>query len=83
MQKNIGPLDRNVRLLFGTIMLIAGIVFQSWWGLLGIVLIVTGLIRYCPLYSPFGISTDGDGYGTTVGYVAQVKPGKDGENISV
>ncbi|MBF0587199.1 DUF2892 domain-containing protein [Prosthecochloris sp. N3] len=83
MQKNVGPLDRNIRYLFGAVMLIGGLIFQSWWGVAGLVLIFTAVIRYCPLYVPFGINTDGDGYGTTVGYEAQVKPGRDGENISV
>ncbi len=83
MVKNVGSLDRNIRFLFGAILLIAGVVFQSWWGLLGFVLIFTAAIRFCPLYVPLGINTDGEGYGTTVGYVAKVKPGKDGENISV
>ncbi|ACF47243.1 DUF2892 domain-containing protein [Prosthecochloris sp. ZM] len=83
MVKNVGPLDRNIRFLFGAILLIAGVVFQSWWGLLGFVLIFTAIIRFCPIYVPLRITTDGDGYGTTVGYVAKVPPGKDGENISV
>jgi hypothetical protein len=41
----------------GLIIAIVGVVFNSWWGLLGIPLIATGLFRCCLLYMPFNIST--------------------------
>jgi hypothetical protein len=28
-----------------------------WWGLVGVVLLATGLLRWCPAYLPFGIKT--------------------------
>lgn len=36
---------------------IAGVWFSSWWGLAGVVLIVTGLFSFCPAYLPFNINT--------------------------
>jgi hypothetical protein len=30
---------------------------QTWWGLLGLVPLATGLIGSCPLYTLFGFST--------------------------
>jgi len=83
MQKNIGAVDRNVRFLLGAVLLVAGVIYQSWWGVLGLVPIATAAIGFCPLYVPLGISTEGQGYGTHVGYVAAVKPDNDGNDISV
>jgi hypothetical protein len=41
----------------GVVIILAGFYFKSWWGVVGIVPIVTGLIRFCPAYIPFGFST--------------------------
>jgi hypothetical protein len=57
MKKNIGITDRWIRVVAGLAIGIAGIYFQSWWGLLGILALLTALIRTCPLYLPFGLST--------------------------
>lgn len=57
MKKNVGNTDRVLRVTAGVIILLLGVFFQSWWGLLGIIPVVTGLVRFCPLYLPFGIST--------------------------
>ena len=57
MIKNVGPMDKNVRIIAGIVILGAGVYFQSWFGLLGIVALGTGLINFCPLYMPFGINT--------------------------
>ena len=57
MKKNIGGFDQVLRLVLGLVIIALGILFQSWWGLLGIIPLFTGLIKRCPLYLPFGIST--------------------------
>lgn len=57
MKCNVGPVDRLIRVVLGLIIAIVGVVFNSWWGLLGIPLIATGLFRCCLLYMPFNIST--------------------------
>ncbi len=61
MTKNIGGLDRILRIVLG-LALIAGFFLNAdaslrWLYLIGIVPLVTGLINYCPLYSIFGISS--------------------------
>ncbi len=58
--KNVGSTDRLIRIILGVLVLSLFFVFQGgirWISLLGIVLIVTGLINFCPLYVPFKIST--------------------------
>lgn len=57
MKSNVGKIDRTVRIVAGLIILILGLIYKNWWGLLGLIPLVTGFIRWCPLYSPFKIST--------------------------
>lgn len=57
MKTNIGNIDRSLRLLAGAAILGAGFYFKSWWGLVGLVPILTALVRFCPLYPLLGIST--------------------------
>lgn len=57
MIKNVGKIDRYARIIVGIAAIGAGIVFQSWWGLLGLVPLVTAFIRWCPAYSVFKINT--------------------------
>lgn len=57
MNKNIGNVDRIVRIVIGLGIGGAGLWFQSWWGLVGLVPIFTAFIRFCPLYCPIGLNT--------------------------
>jgi hypothetical protein len=57
LKKNVGNLDSTIRVAIGSLLLIAGIWFDSWWGLVGLIPIVTGTIAWCPLYRIFGIDT--------------------------
>lgn len=57
MKQNIGTVDRIVRLVLGLAIAAAGIYFRNWLGLIAIIPIATALVRFCPLYLPFGIST--------------------------
>ena len=57
MTKNVGAIDRGLRIVTGLSIGGLGIYFQSWWGFIGVIPITTGLIRWCPAYLPFGIKT--------------------------
>ena len=57
MKCNIGETDKTVRWILGLIILILGFVYKSWFGLIGLVLIITDIIGFCPLYTIFRIST--------------------------
>ncbi len=57
MKTNIGSVDRMIRLVIGFALLSAGLVLQSWWGLVGLVPILTAVVRFCPAYLPTGINT--------------------------
>jgi hypothetical protein len=57
MKCNVGIIDRLLRIVVGLIIAILGVWFDSWWGLVGIVPLATGIFKICPLYMPFKIST--------------------------
>jgi len=57
MKTNVGSADRIVRLVLGVVIILLGIYFKSWWGIIGIVPVITGLLNFCPAYSLIGVST--------------------------
>ena len=57
MKKNVGNIDRILRLILGAAVLGAGWYFQSWFGLLGLVFIGTALVNWCPIYAAIGVNT--------------------------
>jgi len=57
MQRNVGSADRAIRIMAGLGIIAAGMYFGSWWGAIGAVPLLTGLIGWCPPYAMFGIST--------------------------
>lgn len=57
MQANVGGFDRVLRALVGLSFLGAGLYFKSWWGLVGLVPLLTAIFRFCPAYIPIKLST--------------------------
>ena len=57
MKANIGSTDRMIRFALGAIIIAVGYYFKSWWGVVGVVPIITGLLNYCPAYNLIGVST--------------------------
>lgn len=57
MKANVGSTDRIIRLVLGAVIIVAGFYFKSWWGVVGVVPIITGLLNYCPAYNLIGVST--------------------------
>ncbi len=54
---NVGPIDRLLRIIIGLVIAVLGVIFKSYWGVVGIVIMGTGVFGYCLLYSLFKIST--------------------------
>ncbi len=58
---NVGGWDRAARIILGVVMLFLGMSGllgpYSGLGLYGLIPLATGLMRFCPLYPMFGIST--------------------------
>ena len=58
MQKNVGGIDKIARLAVGLVLCILALAGTiGAWGWIGIVPLVTGLLRSCPLYSVIGLNT--------------------------
>jgi hypothetical protein len=58
MIKNVGSVDRVLRVIVGLVLL--SLVFigpKTLWGLIGLVPLGTAVIGFCPAYLPFGIKT--------------------------
>ena len=58
MEKNVGSLDRLVRVVVG-IALIAMVFVgpRTVWGWIGVIPLVTAGLSWCPLYTALGIRT--------------------------
>jgi hypothetical protein len=59
MKTNVGFLDRALRIVIGCAVLGAGYYFQTWWGLVGLLPLLTAFVAFCPAYVPFGLNTCG------------------------
>jgi len=57
MKLNVGSADRVIRIVVGVAICAAGWYYHSWWGLIGLVPMVTAAIGWCPAYLPIGLST--------------------------
>ncbi len=58
MKVNVGTTDRLIRVLSGAALIALAVGgFIGAWGYIGIVPILTGTLRFCPAYLPFGFST--------------------------
>lgn len=56
--QNIHRYERVARIVLGVVLL--SLIFvgpQTWWGLLGLIPLVTGIIGSCPPYTILGINT--------------------------
>ena len=63
MGRNVGGIDRLLRLLIGGVLLAYALPIGfpatgwNWVGWFGIVPLLTALVGFCPAYVPFGVST--------------------------
>ncbi|MFW6324675.1 MAG: YgaP family membrane protein [Desulfovibrionales bacterium] len=57
MQCNVGKTERIIRSALGILILGVGVVLQSWWGLVGLLPLVTAVIGWCPISAALGVST--------------------------
>ncbi|MGB5918970.1 YgaP family membrane protein [Arcobacter sp.] len=60
MNKNIGKIDKIVRIIVGVAIIAYGVMTNSWLGVIGLIPLGTALIGWCPLYCPLKINTTCD-----------------------
>jgi hypothetical protein len=60
MQKNVGSVDRILRIVVGVVLIALVFVMPDLanpWGWIGVVPLVTALVGWCPAYTILGIKT--------------------------
>ena len=61
MKNNVGSIDRGVRIVVGLLLVGAGVllsgILQILAVIVGVVLILTSFVGYCPIYGMLGMST--------------------------
>lgn len=63
MTKNVGPIDRTLRIILGLVLLAYALKLGvpdtgwNWVGWIGVIPLLTALVGTCPLYSLIGVST--------------------------
>jgi hypothetical protein len=57
MQCNVGKTDSNIRFILAIAIGALGIYYKSWWGLIGLVPLLTGAFSFCPLYKLIGMNS--------------------------
>jgi hypothetical protein len=60
MKRNVGTVDRAIRIVAGLVLLSLIFILEGnarWWGLVGLLPLVTGLAGWCAAYVPLGFDT--------------------------
>ena len=57
MHSNIGKIDRLIRIGAALIISFGGIYFDGLWAILGMVVLLTAIVGWCPVYAVFHRST--------------------------
>jgi len=57
MKFNVGILDRAIRFVLGAVIIGAGYYYQSWWGAIGLIPILTGFVGWCPAHALLNINS--------------------------
>lgn len=58
IKRNVGITDMMVRIFIGVVLIgmaIAGLI--GWWGYIGIIPLISGIVRFCPAYAVLGLNT--------------------------
>lgn len=58
MKPNEGSTDRVFRIVIGLGIAIGGVIFESYWGLIGVAILATGVYRFSLIYALLKINTN-------------------------
>ncbi|WP_373754323.1 YgaP family membrane protein [Neisseria weixii] len=58
MKRNVGGIDRAIRIILGLALIIAAATGTiGWWGWLGVLVLASGAFSFCGLYALLGVNT--------------------------
>ena len=57
MTCNVGKTDRILRIVAGVVLIAVAVIFAQPWAYIGIIPLVTGVVKFCPLYPLLKINT--------------------------
>jgi hypothetical protein len=57
MKKNVGSIDKVARIILGLGLIAFALITKNWWGFIGVFLLLTAFMNYCPVYSLLSVST--------------------------
>ena len=57
MHHNVGGIDQILRIVLGVVICTIGVIYNNWWGMVGLIPLVTGTMSWCPLYYLVGLSS--------------------------
>ena len=55
MHHNVGGIDQILRIVLGVVICTIGVIYNNWWGMAGLIPLVTGTMSWCPLYNLVGL----------------------------
>ena len=51
MHQNVGGIDQILRIVLGVVICTIGVIYNNWWGMVGLIPLVTETMSWCPLYN--------------------------------
>ena len=57
MHHNVGGIDQILRIVLGVVICTIGVIQNNWWGMVGLIPLVTGTMSWCPLYNLVWLSS--------------------------
>ena len=57
MHHNVGGIDQILRIVLGVVICTIGVIYNNWWGLVGLIPLVTGTMSWCLVYNLVGLSS--------------------------
>ena len=57
MHHNVGGIDQILRIVLGVVICTIGVIYNNWWGMVGLIPLVTGTMSWCALYNLMGLSS--------------------------
>lgn len=57
MKKNVGYWDSIIRVVAGAIIVSLGLLYDNYWGFVGLILVFLGVVAFCPVYRLFHFAT--------------------------